>query len=200
MRARSNSAIEPRTPATSRPAGVLVSIPSPIVTNAMPRDCQSSSSITRWRRFRPSRSSRQHTTACTRWRPHVGDELVERGPAILRAADALVDVLDGGPAAGRDVAPQLEQLVLGGLVVRADARVDGDLHARLRRGAGLGARLLAFAGVFRVTPLSSSHARNARSTWTESGTPSRSLTRRSPSMMSASTRNAVSSFGDIPHV
>ena len=65
--------------------------------------------------------------------PHVGDELVERGPTVLRAADALVDVLDGAPAARRDVAPQLEQLVLGGLVVRADARVDGDLHALLRR-------------------------------------------------------------------
>ena len=48
--------------------------------------------------------------------PHVGHELVERGPAVLRAADALVDVLDGGPAAGRDIPPQLEQLVLGGLV------------------------------------------------------------------------------------
>ena len=43
----SNSAIEPRTPATSLPACVLVSIPLPRVTNAMPRERQSSSNTTR---------------------------------------------------------------------------------------------------------------------------------------------------------
>ena len=49
---------------------------------------------------------------------HVGDELVERWPSILRTRDALVDVLDGAPAARGDVAAQLEQLVLRRLIMR----------------------------------------------------------------------------------
>ena len=35
--------------------------------------------------------------------PHIGDELVERRPTVLRAGDAFVDVLDRRPAAGLDV-------------------------------------------------------------------------------------------------
>src|SRR5262249_11878137 len=95
--------------------------------------------------------------------PHIGDELVERGSAVLRAADAAVDVLDRGPAAGGDVAAQLQQLVLRVLVVPADARVEGDLHREPpdRRPLPLPTR-----GVLRVTPFLSSHARKARSTWT----------------------------------
>jgi hypothetical protein len=94
---------------------------------------------------------------------HVGYKLVERRSSILRAGDALVDVLDGGPGARRHVTPQIEQLVLGSLIVRAHARIDGDLHARPRRIAVWGACLFVFDAFFRVTPLSSSHARNARS-------------------------------------
>ena len=37
----------------------------------------------------------------------IGQKLVERGATILRPADAVIDVLDRGPAAGLDVAPQL---------------------------------------------------------------------------------------------
>src|SRR5262249_40851456 len=58
----------------------------------------------------------------------VAEELVERRPAILRAANAVVNVLDCGPAARIDVPPQLEQLILGGLILRADTRVDGTSH------------------------------------------------------------------------
>src|SRR5262249_54553945 len=50
----------------------------------------------------------------------VADELVERRPAILRAANAVVNVLDCGPAARIDVPPQLEQLILGGLILTCD--------------------------------------------------------------------------------
>jgi hypothetical protein len=83
----------------------------------------------------PPADDRLHAMA-----PHISDELVERGPTVLRAADAVVDVLD--------------------------------------------------------TPFSSNHARSARSTWTENGTPSRSFKRLIPSMICGSIRNAVSSFGD----
>jgi len=38
---------------------------------------------------------------------HVGDELVERGPAILRAADALDNFCNGRPATRFNVALQL---------------------------------------------------------------------------------------------
>src|SRR5688572_24075801 len=113
---------------------------------------------------------------------HIGDELIERRSSILRAGDALVDVLDGVPPSCGDIAAQLDQLVLGGLIVRAHARIDGDLHLVLRRVALWGARLFVF-DAFKAMPFFSSHTRNARSSWTESGTPSRSFTRRRPAMM-----------------
>jgi hypothetical protein len=127
--------------------------------------------------------------------PHIGDELVERRPAIFCTADAVVHVLDGAPAASRNIGAKFDQLILGRLIVRAHTGIHGDLHALLRRVAAVfGSRLLAFDALVTGTPCFFSHACNARSTWTESGTPSRSLTRRRPSMMSASTRKAVSSF------
>jgi hypothetical protein len=126
--------------------------------------------------------------------PDIGDELIERRPAVLRAADALIDVLDGSPAACCHVLPQLKQLVLGRLVVRAHARVDSDLHLVLA-AEGLLALLLTVFAFATETPFFCSHARNARSTWTEKGTPSRSFTRRKPSMIAGSIRNAVISFG-----
>jgi hypothetical protein len=52
-----------RAPGDERPAAVEVSIPSPRVTNAMPRACKSSRNSTRCRRLRPRRSRRQPTTA-----------------------------------------------------------------------------------------------------------------------------------------
>ena len=69
--------------------------------------------------------------------PGVLHELVERRPAVLRAADAVVDVLHGRvPAAGRDVAAELGELVLGLLVEGGHARVDGSSHGNLT-GSGL---------------------------------------------------------------
>ena len=49
-------------------------------------------------------------------------------------------------------------------------------------------------------PFSFNQARNARSTCTENGTPSRSFTRRRPSITAGSTRKAVSSFGRIDRI
>jgi hypothetical protein len=34
---------------------------------------------------------------------HIGDELVERGPTVLRAGDSMVDVLGGAPPACGDI-------------------------------------------------------------------------------------------------
>jgi hypothetical protein len=91
---------------------------------------------------------------------HVGHKPVERGAAVLRAADALVDVFDGPSAARLGVAAQFEEVVLGRLIVGRDAGVDGNLHTSLRRRA----RLLAADCFFRVRFFRSSHARSARST------------------------------------
>ena len=124
----------------------------------------------------------------------VSDEPIEGGPAILRAADALIDVLGCSPAARCNVLAQLEQLVLGRLVVRAHACIESDLHFVLLAERLL-ALLVAVFGAATETPFFFSHARNARSTWTENGTPSRSFTRRRPSIISGSMRNAVITFG-----
>ena len=62
---------------------------------------------------------------------HVSYELVERGSTVLRAAHAVVGVLDGTPAARCDIAAELDQLVLGGLVESAHAGVE---RSRLRQG------------------------------------------------------------------
>src|SRR4051812_15961594 len=59
---------------------------------------------------------------------HIRDKPVKRGPAILRAAEAFVDVLDGTPAARLDVAAKFDELILCGLLVRAHADIEGDLH------------------------------------------------------------------------
>ena len=47
----------------------------------------------------------------------VGHELVESRPAVLRTADAAVDVFSCLPVARLAVAVQLQQLVLAGLIV-----------------------------------------------------------------------------------
>jgi hypothetical protein len=51
-------------------------------------------------------------------------EAIKCRPAVLRAADALVDVCGGRPAARLRVAPEFGELVLRLLVERRDARVD----------------------------------------------------------------------------
>jgi len=60
-------------------------------------------------------------------------EPIERRPAGLRPADALVYELDARwPTARHDVPPQFEQLILGVLLVGADAGVERDPHRALR--------------------------------------------------------------------
>src|SRR4051812_30402772 len=116
---------------------------------------------------------------------HVGDELVEGGPAVLRSTDALIDVLDRIPAARCNIPSQFDQLVLGRLFVRTHARIERDLHLVLL-AERLPPLLLAVFGFATETRFFSSHARSARSTCIENGIPSRSLTRRRPSMISGS--------------
>lgn len=55
----------------------------------------------------------------------IGDERVERRPAVLGAGNTVVDVLLRAPAARRDVAMELGELVFTGLVGSADAGVNG---------------------------------------------------------------------------
>jgi len=62
----------------------------------------------------------------------VTDQVVERRPTILGAADAAVDVLGGGPAPRLDKAPEFLELILRFLVERADVGVDGSAHGNLR--------------------------------------------------------------------
>lgn len=68
MRARSNSAIAPSTCSCSLPAGVVASMPSARLMKATPTAWSSSSNRIRWRRLRPSRSRRQHTSTSNRRR------------------------------------------------------------------------------------------------------------------------------------
>jgi hypothetical protein len=54
-------------------------------------------------------------------------QFIQRGAARLAAADASIhEFACDGPATGRAVRPQFEDLVLGRLVIRADAGVEGD--------------------------------------------------------------------------
>ena len=55
----------------------------------------------------------------------IGEELVERRPAVLRAADAAVHILDRCPTAGLAVAAEFLELVLRFLIEGGDAGVDG---------------------------------------------------------------------------
>jgi hypothetical protein len=57
--------------------------------------------------------------------PRVLHQAIEGRPPVLGPRDAVVDVFDGRPAAGFDVAPELDELVLGFLVEGADTNVDG---------------------------------------------------------------------------
>src|SRR5207249_7482652 len=59
----------------------------------------------------------------------VGQELIQRGAAVLGPADAAVDVLGRCPAPRGDVLAELRELILGFLIECADACVDGGLHA-----------------------------------------------------------------------
>jgi hypothetical protein len=125
---------------------------------------------------------------------YIGDELVERWLTVLRAAHGVMDVLDSGPSARSDIAPELDQLVFDGLIGGAHASVNSDLHALLRRAIILAARPLGF-GLSTGTPFFSNHARKARSAWTERRTPSRSLMRLSACIITGSMRKAVNFFG-----
>src|SRR2546422_627325 len=56
---------------------------------------------------------------------------LERRPATLRAADAAVAVLRGGPVPRQNVATEFAELVLGFLIEGADAAVERGAHANL---------------------------------------------------------------------
>src|SRR5262249_5840904 len=73
--------------------------------------------------------------------PGVLQQRVERGPAILRAADAVVDIFDRHPLAGRDVASEFKQVVIDWLIDRGNAHVNRATHRRApeREGAPEGA-------------------------------------------------------------
>ena len=58
----------------------------------------------------------------------VAQQAIKGGAAIRGPADAVVDVLDAGPASCLDEPPQLLQLVLRLLVERADPGVDRGPH------------------------------------------------------------------------
>jgi hypothetical protein len=60
----------------------------------------------------------------------IGDELIERGSSILCPAYTAVDVLDGGPAPRLDVASEFSKLILGILIGRTDASVNGTAHEK----------------------------------------------------------------------
>jgi hypothetical protein len=55
----------------------------------------------------------------------IGQELIERGAPVLRSAYAAVYELGSGPSARFDVPPQLDQLVVAGLLGGADTGVNG---------------------------------------------------------------------------
>ena len=55
----------------------------------------------------------------------IGHQPVEGQTAILRTADARIDVFSGLPAASLTVAAKLQQLVLASLIDGRDASVDG---------------------------------------------------------------------------
>ena len=127
--------------------------------------------------------------------PHVSDELVERGAAVFRTRDAVVD--DDAAQPRGNVAAQLEERsrVLVGRATAHNATCNYFPSVRFERP-----RMAARRDRLHVDPFFRSHACSARSTCTESGTPPRSLRRRAPSMTSRSIRKAVSSFGDMHHL
>ena len=53
----------------------------------------------------------------------VSNHVIERGPAILRAADTAIGVLNGRPASGLDIAPEFLKLVFWFLIECADTGV-----------------------------------------------------------------------------
>jgi hypothetical protein len=59
----------------------------------------------------------------------ISDQLIEGGASILCPAHPAIHVLDGRPASGLHVPPDFSELVLRFLLQRADAGVDGGLHA-----------------------------------------------------------------------
>ena len=58
----------------------------------------------------------------------IREQAIKSWPSVFRAGDAFIDVLGGGPTPRCNVSPKLGQLILGLLVERADARVNGGSH------------------------------------------------------------------------
>jgi hypothetical protein len=129
-RSRSKSAIAPRMCICSLPAGVVESMPSAKLTNATPSGLQ----VLEQRDQVPQIASEAiQPPADHDVEPAASGvlrEVIQRGPAILRAADSPVHVLVPRPAAGLQVAAELLQLVLRLLVDARDPRIDGGFHAR----------------------------------------------------------------------
>jgi hypothetical protein len=129
MRPRSNSAIAPRMCSWSFPAGVVASMP---LCKADERDSKRVQIIEKQDQVTeipsetiepPDEDSIEAPTA------RGLDHRVERRAALLRAADSAIDVfLVNRPAARFRIAPKLLKLVVGVLVERGNARVNGDSH------------------------------------------------------------------------
>jgi hypothetical protein len=60
--------------------------------------------------------------------PRILQQFIESGASILRTTDASVHELGGRPSPRLDIAPEFQELVLGFLVERRDAGVDGGFH------------------------------------------------------------------------
>lgn len=95
--------MEPRTPATSRPAAVLVSIPSPSVHEShstrlpLVKEQNQVSQV-------PSEAVQPPADDGFELVPtHVSGKPVQRRSAVFRSAHAVIDVLGSRPSAGLDV-------------------------------------------------------------------------------------------------
>ena len=100
-------------------------MPSPSVTKAIPSAWSSSNNRIRWRRFRPSRSNRQHTRTSNLLRRAAFNKLVKSWPAVLRTRHALVNVFDRGPPPALHIRAKFRELVFHVLVERGGTGIDG---------------------------------------------------------------------------
>jgi hypothetical protein len=135
MRSRSNSAMAASTWNRSRPLGVVVSIAWSSTTKSTPRSLE-----VRRQRHQVPRRARQTVQADAHDAvhlpgPHSGEQRVKRRPTILGARDAVVDKLRRLPTPGRRECAQGHELILGRLLARRDARVEGRPEWSGRRGA-----------------------------------------------------------------
>lgn len=130
---RSSCATAPRTVKATLPAGVLVSICSPRLTKAIPRELNVSTARSKCETERANRSPDDHHVELPAVR--VGHEAIEPRPLFRRAADADVHVtVSHSPSAAFAVLCEVPNLHFRALaVVRcADSCVQGGSHRGLR--------------------------------------------------------------------